>query len=114
MNAQPRTFSQKIASRPVRAALAIKIALVILGANASFAAAKALLSKAPDQVAIRVAPSVDKAKPYIIPVKDEAAMDKTTALAEAGSQDCRTVSVETDEGYGVRGSVTRVVCRKAL
>lgn len=114
MNTQPKTISQKLASRPVRAALAIKIALVILGANAGFAAAKALLVKTPDQVAIRIAPSVDKAKPFIIPVKDQTTAQKKTLLAQADSQDCRAVTVETDEGYGVRGSVTRFVCRKAL
>jgi hypothetical protein len=114
MNAQTKTFSRKIASRPVRAALAIKIALVILGANVGFAAAKALFSKAPEQVAIRVAPSVDSAKPFIIPVKEEKATAKKTVLAQANSGECRAVTVETDEGYGVRGSVTRLVCKKAL
>ena len=114
MTAQTKTFSQKIASRPVRAALAIKIALVILGANVGFAAAKALLVKSPAELAIRMAPSVDKAKPFIIPVKDETRIEKKTVLATANSEDCRAVTVETDDGYGVRGSVTRMVCRKAL
>lgn len=114
MNAQPKKLPKKLVSRPVRAALAIKVALVILAANASLAAGKALLVKAPDQVAVRVAPSVDNAKPYIIPVKDERPAMTKTFLAEADSENCRAVTVETDEGYGVRGSVTRIVCRKAL
>lgn len=114
MNAQTKTFSKKIASRPVRAALAIKFALVILGASAGFTAAKAMLAKSPDQVAIRIAPSVDAAKPFIIPVKDQIATERKTVLAQANAEDCHAVTVETDEGYGVRGAVTRLVCKKAL
>lgn len=32
----------------------------------------------------------------------------------AAKQDCREVVVETDEGYGVRGAVTRMVCRAEM
>jgi hypothetical protein len=36
------------------------------------------------------------------------------AGAAVARQDCREVVLETDEGYGVRGTVTRMVCRAAL
>lgn len=92
-----RAFS--FASRPVRAALAIKIAFMVLAADVSFAAAKALLHKEPPAAASVIQHS---AVPVIIAVDTPA------------QPECRQVIVETDEGYGVRGSVTRWVCRKAL
>lgn len=87
------TFSRNFASRPVRVALAMKIAFVILGANASLAAAKVLWTKAPETPAVARVASTDR-----LPAKHE----------------CRTVDVETDDGYGVRGHVSRTMCRDAL
>lgn len=102
--------SRKFASRPVRVAVAVKIAFAILGANVSFAAAKAYFH-APAAPAI--AASVSTVAPFILPVADNAtpeAAPRSMAVAPT----CREVVTQTDEGYGVRGSVTRIVCRKAL
>jgi hypothetical protein len=109
--------ARKIASRPVRAALAVKIALAILAANVSFAAAKVVFHK-PQAAAPIVAASISTVKPFIVPVEDpaEAAPQAETQTIEIASapQGCHEVVVDADEGYGVRGKVTRIVCRKAL
>jgi len=85
--------SFRFASRPVRVALAIKIAFCFLAADVSLAAAKVLWTKGGDAAA-------------------------TTATAAQVSltqgERCREVQVEIDDGYGVRGQVIRTVCRKAL
>lgn len=107
-------FSRKFASRPVRAAVAVKIAFLILGANVSFAAAKAYFH-AP--AAPAVAASVSAVQPFIIPVEEKTEIRPEAApqsVAVASAATCHEVLTQTDEGYGVRGSVTRIVCRKAL
>lgn len=104
--------ARKFASRPVRAALAVKIALAVLAANVSFAAAKVVFHKTVAAVPA-VAASVSTVRPFIIPVEDNAEAE-TREIAVASVQNCHEVVVETDEGYGVRGSVVRTVCRKAL
>lgn len=65
------TASSKIASRPVRAALAVKIAFAIMAANVSFAAAKAIFQMSGAAAPI-VSSAGDSAKPFIIPVDDNA------------------------------------------
>ncbi|MEK8093443.1 hypothetical protein WOC76_13035 [Methylocystis sp. IM3] len=99
-----RIFSSKSAIRFLRVAAIVGV--VGLGADVGAAAAKALLSK-PD--AASVATSVSSVKPFILAL-DSAPETK----AEAARQDCREVAVETDEGYGVRGTVIRTVCRNVL
>jgi uncharacterized membrane protein YczE len=64
--------------------VALAVAVLGLGAGVSVAAAKGIFAR------------------------DAAA--ETVAV----KQDCREVVVDTDEGYGVRGTVTRMVCRAAL
>jgi hypothetical protein len=106
---------RKFASRPVRAAVAIKIAFAIMAANVSFAAAKAVFHKTNGAPA--VAASMSAVKPFILPVEDmsKAAPEAATQTVELASlQGCREVVTQTDEGYGVRGTVIRIVCRKAL
>lgn len=105
------TKTSSFASRPVRVALAVKIAFAILAANVSFAAAKALFAKAPDSQTARVASGESPVKPFILPID----WQETTAIAQSDpTQNCHGVTVETDEGYGVRGQTIRFVCRKAL
>lgn len=110
-------IARKFASRPMRAAVAVKVALAVMAANVSFAAAKVVFHKTETPAPI-VAPSLSTVKPFIIPVDDqpEAAPQAVTGEIEIASaaQGCREVVTETDEGYGVRGKVIRIVCRKAL
>ncbi|WP_442753925.1 hypothetical protein ACNHKD_13080 [Methylocystis sp. JAN1] len=109
------TVSSKFASRPVRAALAVKIAFAIMAANVSFAAAKAVFHKT--DAAPIIATTGSAVKPFIIPVDDKAdAVPEAAAqtVEVASLQGCREVVTQTDDGYGVRGTVTRTVCRKAL
>lgn len=87
------TFSRNFASRPVRVALAMKIAFVILAANASLAAAKVLWTKAPETPAVSRLANTQK---------------------QTATTDCRSVEIETDDGYGVRGHVNSTMCREAL
>jgi hypothetical protein len=82
-----------IASRPVSIAIALKIAFVLLVADIAVIGGKALLSEGGSRSA---APIVATLKP------------------EAGQMVCREVSVKTDEGYGLRGQKTRVICSQAL
>ena len=94
----------KFASRPIRFALVIKIIFCFLAADASLAAADVLLIKTRQPaVAINAAASTAPG--------DEQA---TLAGADSAKPECRQVIVEIDEGYGVSGHVTRLVCRKAL
>jgi hypothetical protein len=65
--------------------VALAVAVLGLGAGVSVAAAKGVFAR-------------------------DAAAAETVAV----KQDCREVVVDTDEGYGVRGTVTRMVCRAAL
>ena len=92
------SFPMKLASRPVRAALAVKIAIAILGVNVSVAAAKVYLSST--QPTPVVAERLSSPTPFILPLD----------AAAAGKAPCRETSVLADEGYGVRGSVARVTC----
>lgn len=80
--------------------IALAVAIVGLGADVAVAAAKAVFAKSAD------APveSVSSVKPFILAIDDEA----------AARLNCHEVVVETDDGYGVRGTVTRTVCRKVL
>lgn len=106
-----RTTKSGFASRPVRIALAMKIAFAILAANVSFAAAKALLAKSPDTQPARAYAGASPVKPFILPID----WQESTAIAQSDpTQNCHGVTVETDEGYGVRGQTIRFVCRKAL
>ncbi|WP_424362177.1 hypothetical protein [Methylocystis parvus] len=110
------TVARKFASRPVRAALAVKIAFAIMAANVSFAAAKAVFHKT-DAAAPIAATTGSSVKPFIIPVEDKTeivpeAATQTTEVASLSG--CHDVVTQTDDGYGVRGTVTRTVCRKAL
>ena len=90
----------KFASRPIRFALLLKIALCFLAADASLAAADVLLIKSQQpSVAVNAAASTEQA---------------ALRRDDAAKPECREVIVEIDEGYGVSGQVTRVVCRKAL
>jgi hypothetical protein len=91
--------SCNFASRPVRVAVAMKIAFIIVAANVSLAGAKVLWSKGQET---GVATSVATVAPA------------TIAQSEPAKDVCRQVEVEVDEGYGVRGHVSRWVCRKAL
>lgn len=111
MNRTTDRTTRTFASRPVRVALAMKIAFAILAANVSFAAAKALLVKAPESQQVRVAASGSPVKPFILPVDWQ---ESTTVAQSDPAQNCHGVVVETDEGYGVRGQAIRFVCRKAL
>lgn len=88
----------KFAARPVRAALAVKIAIAILGLNVSVAAAKVYLASS--QPAPVVVESVSFSTPFILPVD--------TSAASKGV--CRETVVDVDEGYGVRGKMGRVTC----
>lgn len=92
-----RTASHRFSTRCIRMTLAVLI--VGLGADVSVAAAKALFAR---KEPAPVAASVDSVKPFIIAIDPEA----------ADRQNCREVVVET--GDGVRGAVTRKVCRKVL
>lgn len=90
----------RLASRPMRAALAIKIAFCFLAADVSLAAAKAMLTKHHQAAATAAAVAANETPTAV-------AQDASTPL-------CREVLVEVDEGYGLRGHVSRWVCRKAL
>jgi len=115
-DAARETVSRKFASRPLRTAVAVKIAFAIMAANVSFAAAKAVFHKTDANVPA-VAASISTVKPFILPVEEkvEAAPEASSQAVEVASvQGCHDVMTQTDEGYGVRGSVMRTVCRKAL
>jgi len=108
IDATRNILSRNFASRPVRVAVAVKIAFAIMAANVSFAAAKAIFAK-PETNAPVVAASLSSVSPFILQINAV-----PEGVAQTDTQDCREVVVSTDEGYGVQGSVTRVVCRKAL
>ena len=96
----------EFASRPVQTAAAMRMAFVILGATVALAGAKAFMANSfsAQGVAAPLAPTE---------VVAAIAEPATFAGAEATQSVCRRVDVEIDEGYGVRGQVTRWVCRKA-
>jgi hypothetical protein len=93
----------QLASRPVSTARAIRIAYYILAAIALLAIGKALLAQA------SAAPA---AEAVVVRASAEAA--EAPRAQRAAGDDCRLVEVEIDEGYGVRGHVTRKVCRKVF
>jgi hypothetical protein len=87
-----------LASQPVRVGFAVRISFCIVAAGLALCAGKALVAKAFDMSA------------HAAPV-----MAREAVAAQQPAQDvCRQVTVEIDEGYGVRGQTTRWVCRKAL
>lgn len=100
-------MTKGLASRPVRVDLAMKIAFALLVAAASFTTGKAFLAK--ETPAPMVETSVSSVKPFILPIDWE----EKTAIAQSDA-DCRSVTVNADEGYGVRGKTARVVCGNAL
>jgi hypothetical protein len=85
-----KRFPMNFAARPVRAALAVKMAIAILSLNVSVAAAKVYLSSA--KPAPVIAESVSSVTPFILPLDVSIGSEKAS---------CR----EADEGYGVRGEV---------
>ena len=110
MNRTTNGFAKTgFASRPVRVALAMKIAFGIVAANASFAAAKALFVNAPEPKPTQVAAGAAAVTPFILPID----WQESTAVAQSdATQNCHGVTVDT--GEGVRGQTVRFVCRKAL
>jgi hypothetical protein len=83
----------EFASRPVPTSSALRLSLALLAVVAGLAVGKALVARS-----------------FVAPAAAEPA-----ATVETTHKDmCRAVEVEIDEGYGVRGHVTRMVCRKAL
>ena len=93
----------KLASRPIRFALVLKIIFCFLAADASLAAADVLLSKS-QQPAVAVNAPASPAR----------GAEQALARDDSAKPECRQVIVEIDEGYGVSGQVIRSVCRKAL
>ena len=91
----------KFASRPIRFALVIKTIFCFLAADASLAAADVLLIKSQQPVVAVNASAATNA-------------EQISARDDSAKPECRQVTVEIDEGYGVSGHVTRLVCRKAL
>jgi hypothetical protein len=89
-----------LASQPVRVGYAVRVAFCILAAGVALCVGKTLLAKSLSMSAM-AAPMV--ARQAISPAAQEPAKDV-----------CRQVTVELDEGYGLRGHATRWVCRKAL
>lgn len=87
------TFAMtEFASRPVPTSSALRLSLALLAIVAGLAVGKALLARG-----------------FVAPAAEPAA-----AVEMTHKDSCRAVEVETDEGYGVRGHVTRMVCRKAF
>jgi hypothetical protein len=88
--------STDFASRQIGASSAMRIAFSIIALTACLGVGKALLAHG--LAASAATTSVAEPAPQIVAAKDT----------------CRQVTVETDEGYGVRGEVSRWICRKAL
>jgi mannitol-specific phosphotransferase system IIBC component len=99
----------KFASRPIRIALAMKIAFCCLVADASLAAASALLVKGQESA---IAATVSTQN--VTSAAEQSAKQASLLQDDSAKHDCREVIVEIDEGYGVSSQVTRRVCRKAL
>jgi hypothetical protein len=76
-----RIFSSSTATRILR--IAALVGVVGFGVDAGAAAATAFLSKPAAASEMKI---------------------------DASGKPCRQIVVETDEGYGVRGTVTRTVC----
>lgn len=94
----------EFASRPVHAASAARVSFLILGVIASLTVGKALLTQGLTTPAM--------AEPAA-PIVKVAAESLPVGVQEPGRNVCRQVEVEIDEGYGVRGHVTRWICSKA-
>ncbi|MBY6240549.1 hypothetical protein [Methylosinus sp. Sm6] len=91
------TFAMtELASRPVQIGSAVRMSLALLAVIAGLSAGKALLARG------LATPTAANPAPVAKMQRDASAEDR-----------CRTVEVEIDEGYGVRGHITRRVCRKA-
>jgi hypothetical protein len=84
------------AMRSVGAPAAMRVAFSILALTACLGVGKALMAHG---LALDASPAIAAPAPQIV------ATAKDT---------CRQVTVQTDDGYGVRGEVSRWVCRKAL
>jgi hypothetical protein len=95
MNANVTSF----ASRPVGVAYAVKIAFCMVAAGVSLCAGKALLNSGLATSAM---------------AQTVATQPLATIIEEPAAAPCRDVSIEIDEGYGVRGHVVRQLCGKAL
>lgn len=96
----------EFASRPVHAAAAVRVSFLIIGAIACLAVGKALLTQGLTTPAM--------AEPSPVAVSQIAAAPIAVTAQASSETTCRQVVVEIDEGYGVRGHVTRQVCRKAF
>jgi hypothetical protein len=94
MNASFSTY----ASRPVSVGYAVKIAFFIVAAGVSICAGKALLANGLTTSAM---------------AQTAVTQPMATVIEKPAKTTCRNVSVEIDEGYGVRGRVIRWVCNKA-
>lgn len=86
------TFTiSEFASRPVRTRSVLRISSMLLAIVAGVAAGQALLARS---------------------VATPVSAEPVATLASV--EECRTIEVEIDEGYGVRGHVARQICRKAF
>ncbi len=94
--------SMQFRSRSTAVALATKITLCLLAADVSLAAGKFLLVNGLEPTSGAAPAAAPSAKPASLP-RDG-----------SQGQECRSVIVEIDEGYGVSDHVTRWVCRRAL
>jgi hypothetical protein len=98
---EERVMSQSlsaVASRPVRKSVALAIALGLLLADLAVIAGKAAFY-AHDQA--------DRAT--------VTAAGRESAVRRAGDYvECHEISVKLDEGYGLRGQKSRIVCTQAL
>ncbi len=99
----------KFASRPIRIALAMKIAFCCLAADASLAAAGVLLIKDQGSAIAATVSTQDMTS-----AGGQSAKQASLLQDNSAKHECREVIVEIDEGYGVSSHVTRWVCRKAL
>ena len=89
----------KFASRPVGVAHAVKVSFCIVGVGLSLCVGKALLTYGLTTGA---------------QAQTVATQPMATIIDPPASSLCHDVSVEVDDGYGVRGHVIRHVCGKVL
>ena len=87
----------RLASQPVRLSTAFKVGLILLVADLAVLGGKALATND----ATRNQDAVVAALP-------------TGAPTAPIKMQCREVSVSLDEGYGLQGHKTRVICTQAL
>jgi hypothetical protein len=89
----------RFASRPVGVAHAVKISFCIVGVGLSLCVGKALLTYGLTTGAM---------------ARTLTTQPMATIIDEPTNNICHDVSVEIDDGYGVRGHVTRHVCGKVF